>query len=67
MTRLCDLLEIPRGVTAVVGMVLGAAFCHNFGLASSAAGPTTAGRIAVAAGFVLLGVLSWVNLSKEGR
>lgn len=52
---------------AVVGMVLGAAFCHNFGLASSAAGPTTAGRIAVAAGFVLLGVLSWVNLSKEGR
>lgn len=52
---------------AVVGMVLGAAFCHHFGLASSAAGPTLNGRIAVAAGLVLMGVLSWVHLAKEGR
>ncbi len=34
----------------VIGMVAGAAFAHNFGLASSAAGATPAGMIAVAAG-----------------
>lgn len=31
---------------AVVGMFVGAAFCHNFGLASSGAGTTANGRIA---------------------
>ena len=31
---------------AVLGMVVGAAFCHNFGLASSGKGTTPAGRIA---------------------
>ncbi len=36
----------------VVGMIVGAAFAHNFGLASSAAGATTAGMIAVAVGLV---------------
>ena len=36
----------------VVGMVMGAAFAHNFGLASSGEGATTAGTIALAVGFV---------------
>ncbi len=36
----------------VVGMVMGAAFAHNFGLASSAAGATPAGMAAVAIGFL---------------
>lgn len=31
----------------VLGLAVGAAFAHNFGLASSAAGPTTAGQIAL--------------------
>ncbi|WP_295582267.1 YedE family putative selenium transporter [uncultured Oscillibacter sp.] len=35
---------------AVLGMVLGAACAHNFGLASSAEGPTAHGKIAVALG-----------------
>lgn len=37
----------------VVGMVAGAAFSHNFGLASSGAGATPAGMIAVAIGMVV--------------
>jgi YedE family putative selenium metabolism protein len=39
---------------AVVGMALGAAAAHNFGLASSGAGPTLNGEIAVLAGFALV-------------
>ena len=35
----------------VLGMIAGAAFCHNFGLASSAKGPTENGKIAVLVGF----------------
>ena len=39
---------------SVIGMIVGAAFCHNFGLASSAAGPTSNGKIAVVIGLVIL-------------
>lgn len=35
---------------AVAGMIVGGALAHNFGLASSPAGPTTAGSVAVVAG-----------------
>ena len=51
---------------AVLGMIVGAAFCHNFGLASSGKGPTTAGMIAVVIGFVVTAVVSFRNLAKEG-
>lgn len=37
----------------VVGMVVGSAFAHNFGLASSAAGATSGGITALAIGFVV--------------
>lgn len=50
---------------AVLGMVAGAAFCHNFGLASSAAGPTGAGKIAVAIGLVVTLVIASGNLNRE--
>ncbi|MDR0996386.1 MAG: hypothetical protein LBL69_01835, partial [Zoogloeaceae bacterium] len=43
---------------AVVGMVLGAAAAHNFGLASSGAGPTLGGKLAVVIGLALLLILS---------
>lgn len=36
----------------IVGMVLGGALAHNFGLVSGPAGPTPGGRIAVVAGLV---------------
>ena len=42
-------------------MLAGAAFAHNFSLASSAAGPTTNGKIAVLIGFVMLLGISWYN------
>ena len=50
---------------AIVGMVIGAAFCHNFGLASSANGPTANGMAAVGIGLAALGVISILNIAKE--
>lgn len=45
---------------SVLGMLAGAAFCHNFGLASSAEGPTSAGKVAVLIGFVVAIIVSLV-------
>jgi len=45
----------------ITGFFVGAAICHNFGLASSGAGPTTNGMIAVVAGFVVLVVIGLLN------
>ncbi len=42
----------------VVGLVAGAAFAHNFALASSPKGPTTAGMIAVIIGIVVTAFIS---------
>ena len=50
---------------AVLGMIVGAAVCHNFGLASSANGPTLNGQIAVCIGFVVVLVVSLMNVAKE--
>ena len=49
---------------AVLGMVTGAAFCHNFGLASSTDGPTLAGKIAVIIGLVVACVIGGANTKK---
>lgn len=49
-----------------VGLLVGAAFAHNFGLASSANGTTEAGQIATIVCIVLLFVIAAVNL-KRGR
>ena len=51
--------------SAVLGMIVGAAVCHNFGLASSANGPTLNGQIAVGIGFVVVLVISLMNVAKE--
>jgi len=51
--------------SAVLGMIVGAAVCHNFGLASSGNGPTLNGQIAVAIGFVVVLVVSLMNVAKE--
>lgn len=42
----------------VAGLIAGAAFAHNFGLASSGKGPTSAGMIAVVVGLVLTAFVS---------
>ena len=45
----------------VLGLIVGAAFCHNFGLASSAEGPTPAGKIAVIVGIIVVACIGVVN------
>ena len=48
-------------VVTVMGLLVGAGIVHNFGLASSAAGPTLNGKIAVAVCFVFVGIISYFN------
>lgn len=45
----------------VLGLMVGAAFAHNFGLASSAEGPTANGRIAVLIGIAAAGCIACLN------
>ena len=45
----------------VLGLMVGAAFCHNFGLASSGEGPTPAGKIAVIIGIIVVAAIGVVN------
>lgn len=57
-------------VMTVLGLVFGAALAHNFGLASSAKGPTPNGQIAVLACLLLLGVIALVKseiLTKKSK
>lgn len=53
------------GALCVVGMLLGAATAHNFGLASSGAGATPGGRAAVILGFAALGLIAIINSAKR--
>lgn len=46
---------------SVLGLMVGAAFCHNFGLASSADGPTANGKIAVLIGIAAVALIASVN------
>ena len=49
----------------MVGLLVGAAFAHNFGLASSADGPTAAGKAAVILGLVVVTVIACLNTFKK--
>ncbi|MDO4581669.1 MAG: YedE family putative selenium transporter [Bacillota bacterium] len=49
----------------VLGLLVGAAFAHNFALASSAAGPTVNGKIAVIIGFVVMVLIAVLNSRGE--
>ena len=55
--------ESDSAVT-VLGMMCGAAFCHNLKLASSADGPTGNGKIAVIVGFIVVLVVSLLFTKK---
>jgi YedE family putative selenium metabolism protein len=50
---------------AVLGMFVGAAFCHNFGLASSGAGTTANGRIACILMLVVMLVIAVYKTKKS--
>lgn len=52
-------------VMAVLGMFSGAAFCHNFTWASSSAGPTFNGKIAVIIGLITAVIISSLNIDKN--
>ncbi len=49
----------------VLGLTVGAAFCHNFGLASSGKGPTPNGQVAVIIGIVFALVVACVNTFRK--
>ena len=49
----------------IFGLLAGAAFCHNFGLASSGKGPTANGKVAVIIGLVAALVIAGVNTFKK--
>ena len=52
---------------AVLGLMAGAAFAHNFGLASSGEGPAANGKIAVIVGIVIVAVIASVNTLKNEK
>ncbi|MGN8689941.1 YedE family putative selenium transporter [Atopobiaceae bacterium HCP3S3_F7] len=45
----------------ILGLAAGAAFCHNFGLASSGTGPTANGMVAVVIGIVVVLAIACAN------
>ena len=51
----------------IVGLLLGAAFAHNFGLASSADGPTGNGKIAVIIGIVVVIIIGECNIARNKK
>lgn len=54
-------------VVTVIGMTVGAAFCHNFGLASSGEGSTANGHVAVIVGIVVCVVIACVNIANNKK
>lgn len=50
---------------AVIGLAAGAAFAHNFGMASSADGPTMNGKIGVIVGIAVVLVIAIVNTKRK--
>lgn len=49
----------------IIGLMVGAAFAHNFGLASSGEGPTANGKVAVLIGICVVAVIACVNTFKK--
>lgn len=50
----------------LLGMLVAAAICHNFGLASSPSGATVGGQIAVGVGLALLVLITFANTTRKG-
>lgn len=49
----------------VMGLFVGGAVCHTFNLASSPAGPTLNGKIAVVVGLIVTAVIAFTNIQKQ--
>jgi len=51
----------------VLGLFVGAAFVHNFGLASSGKGPTLNGKIAVITGLIIMVIIAVCNIKNAKK
>lgn len=51
----------------IIGLMVGAAFCHNFGLASSGDGPTPNGKIAVIIGIIVVACIAAINTFRKSE
>lgn len=51
----------------VIGLTVGAAFAHNFGLASSGTGPTANGKAAVVLGIAAVAVIACMNTFRKSE
>ncbi|MDD5822927.1 MAG: YedE family putative selenium transporter [Firmicutes bacterium] len=51
----------------VIGLMVGAAFCHNFGLASSGEGPTPYGKIAVILCIIVVAIIGCANTFRKAE
>lgn len=51
----------------VLGLMVGAAFCHNFGLASSGEGPTANGKLAVLLGIAVVAAIACLNTFRKEK
>lgn len=51
----------------VIGLMVGAAFAHNFGLAASGEGPTANGKIAVIIGLVVVFLIASLNTFRKNE
>ena len=49
----------------VIGLMAGAAFAHNFGLASGAEGPTVHGKVAVLTGIAVIAAIACLYTFKK--
>lgn len=54
-------------VIAFLGMLVGAAFAHNFGIASSPAGTTANGRIATIVALVVMALIGYMGMEASRR
>ncbi len=52
-------------VITFLGLLVGAAFAHNFGLASSAAGATANGKTAVIIGLIVVAAIGFLNMDRS--
>ena len=53
--------------TFALALLLGAAFAHNFGLASSGTGPTDNGKIAVIIGIIVVIIIGECNIASNRK
>ena len=67
----CPLRQIVLGaegnadsVITVLGMLVGAAFAHNFGLAASGAGATANGKLATIIGLIVVAAVGLLNTER---